>query len=70
MNGYLEALRPKLSQLDYEKLCAIDNTKAHEFIAKNSDLCNPKSIFICSDSAKDIAYVRHQAIATGEERLS
>ena len=68
MNGYLEALRPKLSQLDYEKLCAIDNTKAHEFIAKTSDLCNPERIFICSDSAKDIAYVRRQAIATGEEK--
>jgi phosphoenolpyruvate carboxykinase (GTP) len=68
MNGYLEALRPKLSQLDYEKLCAIDNTKAHEFIAKTSDLCNPERIFICSDSAEDIAYVRRQAIATGEEK--
>jgi len=68
MNGYLEALRPKLSQLDYEKLCAIDHTKAHEFIAKTSDLCNPERIFICSDSAKDVAYVRRQAIATGEEK--
>jgi phosphoenolpyruvate carboxykinase (GTP) len=68
MNGYLEALRPKLSQLDYEKLCAITNTKAHEFIAKASDLCNPEGIFVCSDSAEDIAYVRRQAIATGEEK--
>src|SRR3972149_1264050 len=68
MNGYLEALRPKLSQLDYEKLCAITNQKVHEFIAKNSDLCNPERIFICSDSAKDIAYVRHQAITAGEEK--
>src|SRR3972149_7512718 len=68
MNGYLEALRPKLSQLDYEKLCAITNQKVHEFIAKASDLCNPERIFICSDSAKDIAYVRHQAIATCEEK--
>src|SRR3989304_1607097 len=68
MNGYLEALRPKLSQLDYEKLCAITNQKVHEFIAKNSDLCNPERIFICSDSAKDIAYVRHQAIPGGEEK--
>jgi len=68
MNGYLEALRPKLSQLDYEKLCAIDHTKAHEFIAKTSDLCNPERIFICSDSAKDVAHVRRQAIATGEEK--
>jgi len=68
MNPYLEALRPKLSEPDYEKLYAIANPIAHEFIAKASDLCNPERIFICSDSAEDIAYVRHQAIATGEEK--
>src|SRR4030067_895085 len=68
MNTYLEALRPKLSELDYKKLCAITNFKVHEFIAKASDLCNPERIFICSDSAEDIAYVRRQAIATGEEK--
>ncbi len=68
MNPYLETLRPRLSQPDYQKLCAIANPIAHEFIAKASDLCNPDGIFICSDSAEDIAYVRHQAIATGEEK--
>ena len=68
MNSYLEALRPKLTELDYEKLCAIANPIVHEFIAKASDLCDPERIFICSDSAEDIAYVRRQAIATGEEK--
>ncbi|MCW4044314.1 MAG: phosphoenolpyruvate carboxykinase (GTP) [Candidatus Bathyarchaeota archaeon] len=68
MNPYLEVLRPKLSQTDYEKLAAITHPIVHEFIAKANDLCNPKSIFICSDSAEDIAHVRNQAIATGEEK--
>ena len=68
MNPYLEALQPKLSQLDYQKLCAITNPNVHEFIAKASDLCHSERIFICSDSAEDIAYVRRQAIATGEEK--
>ncbi len=68
MNSYLEALEPKLSEPDYKKLCAIANTITHEFIAKAADLCNPEKIFICSDSADDIAYIRRQAIATGEER--
>src|SRR4030065_1289701 len=68
MNTYLEALRPKLSELDYEKLSALGNPNVHEFIAKASDLCHPERIFICSDSAEDIAYVRRQAIATGEEK--
>jgi phosphoenolpyruvate carboxykinase (GTP) len=68
MNPYLEVLRPKLSQLDYQKLSAIANPIVHEFIAKANDLCNPQRIFICSDSAEDIAYVRSQATATGEEK--
>ena len=69
MNGYLEALRPKMSEECYEKLCAIKNHKVYEFIAKSSNMCNCEKIFICSDSAEDIAHVRQQAIATGEETV-
>ncbi|UCC58991.1 MAG: phosphoenolpyruvate carboxykinase (GTP) [Candidatus Bathyarchaeum sp.] len=67
MNPYIEALRPKLSQPDYKKLCAISIPKVHEFIAKSADLCNAEQVFICSDSAQDIAYVRQQAITNNEE---
>ncbi len=67
-NAYLEALHPKLSRLDYQKLSAIENPKLHQFIAETAELCRPGRIFICSDSAEDIAHVRHQAIATGEEK--
>ncbi len=70
MNPYLEALQPKLSQKDFEKLNSIDNPNVHEFIAKASDLCHPERIFICSDSTEDIAYVRKQAIVTGEEQAT
>ena len=68
MNPYLEALQPKLSKKDLEKLRAIDNPIVHEFIAKSSDLCHAEKIFVCSDAAEDIAYVRKQAIASGEEQ--
>ena len=68
MNPYLEALQPKLTPKDFEKLAAIDNPNVHEFIAKANDLCHPEKIFICSDSAEDIAYVRKQAVACGEEQ--
>ena len=68
MNPYLEALQTKLSASDFKKLSAIDNPNVHEFIAKENDLCQPKEIFICGDSAEDIAYVRKQAIASGEEQ--
>ena len=67
MNGYLEAIRPKMSEEDYNELCALTNPKVFEFIAKSSDLCNCEKIFVCSDSDNDIAYVRQQAIATSEE---
>jgi phosphoenolpyruvate carboxykinase (GTP) len=68
LNPYLEVLRPKLSQLDYQKLDAILNPNVHEFVATASDLCHPEKIFICSDSAEDIGHVRRQAVATGEEK--
>src|SRR5665647_1464960 len=67
MNPYLEALQAKLSAADFQKLSAIDNPNVHEFIAKESDLTHPEKIFICSDSAEDIAHVRKQAVSTGEE---
>jgi len=67
MNPYLEALMPKLSPKDYEKLSAIENPNVHEFIAKASDLCHPDQIFVCSDSPEDIAHVRRQAIISCEE---
>jgi phosphoenolpyruvate carboxykinase (GTP) len=67
MNPYLEVLRPKLSQTDFQKLDAIANPNVHEFIAKASDLCHPEKIFVCSDSVEDIAHVRQQAVAMCEE---
>jgi phosphoenolpyruvate carboxykinase (GTP) len=68
LNPYLEALQPKLAESDFKKLSAINNPIVHEFIAKESDLCHPEKIFICSDSAEDIAHVRKQAISSGEEQ--
>ncbi len=68
MNPYLEALQPKLSASDFKKLSAINNPNVHEFIAKENDLCHPKDIFICSDSAEDMTHIRKQAIASGEEQ--
>ncbi len=68
MNVYIEALRPKLSKIDYQKLCAITNPKVYQLIAEASELCSPDRIFICNDSTEDIEYIRRQAIVTGEEK--
>jgi phosphoenolpyruvate carboxykinase (GTP) len=67
MNPYIEALRPKLSKPDYEKLVAISIPKVHEFIAKSADLCNAEHVFICSDSEEDKKHIRQQAMVTKEE---
>jgi phosphoenolpyruvate carboxykinase (GTP) len=68
MNPYLEALQPKLTPEDFKKLSRMDNPNVHEFIAKESDLCHPENIFICTDSTEDLEHVRKQAVATGEEQ--
>jgi len=68
LKNSLETLKSKLDELNYQKLCAIDNPKIHQFIAESAELCNPDKIFICSDSVEDIAHVRKQAVATGEEK--
>jgi phosphoenolpyruvate carboxykinase (GTP) len=70
INPYLEALLPKLSPKDYDKLAAIENPNVHEFIAKSSDLCHAESIFICSDAPEDLAHIRKQAITSGEEQAT
>ena len=65
---YLAALESKLSESDYQKLAEIANPKVLQFVAESCKLCNPERIFICSDSPEDIAYVRQQAVSSGEEK--
>ncbi|MBC7190032.1 phosphoenolpyruvate carboxykinase (GTP) [Candidatus Aerophobetes bacterium] len=68
LENCVEVLKPKLSKEDYRKLCAIKVPRAIEFIIDSAKLCQPDRIFICSDSPEDIAYVREQAIESGEEK--
>ena len=67
-NDYLKTLKSKLDKITYQKASAIANPKVHQFILKAAQLCAPDEIFICSDCAEDIAYVRQQAILSGEEK--
>ncbi|MBT8171906.1 phosphoenolpyruvate carboxykinase (GTP) [Candidatus Bathyarchaeota archaeon] len=69
MNPYIESLKPKLSDSDYKKLCAISIPKVHEFIAKSADLCNAEHVFICSDSVEDKKHIRQQSIVNKEETM-
>ena len=62
-----DTLKGKLDDENYQKLMEIDNPHLHEFIAKYIELCDPKKIFVCTDSARDIKYIRESAIKNGEE---
>ncbi|MBS7653949.1 phosphoenolpyruvate carboxykinase (GTP) [Candidatus Bathyarchaeota archaeon] len=67
INIYLEALKHRMDWDNFEKLRAIPNPKVHQFVAEAAELCNPKDIFICSDTPDEIAHIKHMAIASGEE---
>lgn len=67
MKNYLAALQAKTSQSDYEKLAAIDNTEVHRAVYESAELCNPDTVFICSDTPDEVAYIRNMAIVSGEE---
>jgi len=68
IKGYLQVLRSRLDEANYQKLCAITNPKVHRFIAECAELCNPAKILVCNDSPEDLAYIRRKAIETGEEK--
>jgi len=63
----MSILKNRLEEKDYQKLIKIDNPKLHQFIAEYIELCNPKKVFVCSDSEEDIKYIRESAIRNGEE---
>ncbi|MDD2777626.1 MAG: phosphoenolpyruvate carboxykinase (GTP) [Methanocellales archaeon] len=67
MNKYLEQLGSKLDEIELKKLSKIQNTKVHQFVLESIELCNPQKVFICSDTPSEVAYIKHMAIASGEE---
>jgi len=68
LEKYLEELKSRMDEDNYQKLLRIRHPKVIKFINEASNLCNPKRIFICSDSPEELAYIRRMAIETGEEK--
>jgi len=64
---YQSILESRLTPRDLERLLALENAKLHRFVAESIDLCDPESVFVCTDSPEDIASVRRLAVETGEE---
>ena len=68
MANVKKILKERLSKEQHERLMTVDNPTVHEFVADAIELTNPDSVFVCTDSPEDIAYVRQMAIKTGEEK--
>lgn len=67
MNKVKEFLREKIAGEHYDKLIALDNPKLHKFVADAIELTQPASVFVCTGSDDDHAYIRELAIKSGEE---
>jgi phosphoenolpyruvate carboxykinase (GTP) len=63
----LNVIETRLSDEHYQKILKINNPQINEFIGKFIDLCNPKKIYVCTDSKEDIKYTREAAINNHEE---
>lgn len=67
MTHYLERLKERLKESEIDKLKKIRNSEAHRFIYEAIELCNPSEVFVCSDTPDEVAFIKHMAIASGEE---
>ncbi|MFA5553644.1 MAG: phosphoenolpyruvate carboxykinase (GTP) [Phycisphaerae bacterium] len=68
MTDLNKILKERLTKDSYARLSAIKNLKVHEFVADAIELTNPKSVFVCADTAEDIAYIRRMAVEKAEEK--
>jgi phosphoenolpyruvate carboxykinase (GTP) len=64
----MEILRKRLSGENLDKLVRINNPELHRFVADYIELCEPKDVFVCSDTPEELAYIRDQAVKAGEEK--
>ena len=64
---YEQVLKASLTDEHIEKLLRLPNPKLHRFVAEAVELCGPDSVFVCTDAAEDVAYVRRLAIENSEE---
>ncbi len=64
---YDELLKSKMSEESYSKLTALQNKKVMEFVGLFTEHCNPKSVYVCTDSEEDVQYVRDMSLSKGEE---
>ena len=67
MSNTKEILKQRMTEENYSKLMAVNNTKIHDFVADAIELANPDEVFVCTDSKEDVQRVRDMAVESGEE---
>ena len=64
----MKLVQERCGKENYKKLEALKNPKVMDFVAKYTELCNPDSVFIRTDSREDAEYIRKKALENGEEK--
>ncbi|HDQ46276.1 MAG TPA: phosphoenolpyruvate carboxykinase (GTP) [bacterium] len=63
-----DVLKSRLDETQYRRLIAIENPMVHEFVAEYIALCDPASVFVCTDDGADLKRIREKAVELGEEQ--
>ncbi len=64
----MNLLKAKLDDANYKKLENLGNAAVMQFVARYVEHCNPAKVYVTTDSAEDIAYVRNKALEYKEEK--
>lgn len=67
-DNYDQILKSKTTEEHYRRLMDLKNPKLHRWIAESIELCQPDSLFVCTDSAEDVKLMRTRAKEIGEEK--
>lgn len=61
-------LRTLVDPEAFERLSAIDNQQLYAFVVDAIQLCQPKAVWVSTDSPEEVEYTRRMAVESGEER--
>lgn len=64
---YANILAENLDETNLAKLLALKNPAMHRFVADAIALCKPEKVFVATDSADDVAFIRQLTLDKNEE---
>jgi phosphoenolpyruvate carboxykinase (GTP) len=63
-----DLLESRLDDENYRKLMAIASPRLHAFVADAIELCEPKTVWVSTDSPEDVEHTRLMSVKLGEEK--